>query len=189
MLRQRAGKGAFMNTVMELIEKQGFDCVGTCAASDLKVLEEVRHMCEADRCHKYGKTWACPPGCGDIHDIERQMHEYSYCAVVQSVGQLEDEFDGETIIETSAKQNERFYKLLEDLDAAGLGTEVMSLSTAQCRNCKTCTYPDEPCRFPDKRFVSMSASGVLVAETCRKAGIPYNYGKNTIAYTSCVLYN
>ena len=103
-----------MNTVMELIEKQGFDCVGTCAASDLKVLEEVRHMCEADRCHKYGKTWACPPGCGDIHDIERQMHEYSYCAVVQSVGQLEDEFDGETIIETSAKQNERFYKLLVD---------------------------------------------------------------------------
>jgi len=178
-----------MSTVMELIEKQGFDCVGTFPAAKLKAREEVRQMCAADKCHNYDKTWACPPGCGDLYDLERQMHEYTHCTVVQTVGHLEDEFDGETIIETSAKQLDRFYKLVEDLDAAGLSGEVMTLSSGHCRECKTCTYPDEPCRFPEKRFVSMSAAGLYVAEACSKAGIPYNHGKNTIAYSSCILYN
>ena len=178
-----------MSTVMELIEQQEFECVGTCAAADLAVREEVREMCAADKCHIYNTSWACPPACGDIYDLERQMHEYTHCTVVQTVMELEDEFDGETIMEAAATQFERFYKLIEDLDAAGLSAQVMTLSSGHCRVCKTCTYPDEPCRFPDERLVSMEAAGLYVAETCLKAGIPYNHGKNTIAYSSCDLYN
>lgn len=26
-------------------------------------LAEVRDMCAADRCGRYGHNWACPPGC------------------------------------------------------------------------------------------------------------------------------
>ena len=26
---------------------------------------EVRGMCEANRCGRYGTSWSCPPGCGD----------------------------------------------------------------------------------------------------------------------------
>lgn len=178
-----------MSTIEELIERQGFDCVGTCDAADLKVREEVRDMCAADKCHIYNTSWACPPACGDIHDFERQMHAHKHCTVVQTVMELEDEFDGETIIEAQAKQMERFFKLVDDIDEAGLSAQVMTLSSGTCRLCKTCTYPDEPCRFPDKRLVSMEAAGLYVAETCTKAGIPYNHGKNTIAYSSCVIYD
>ncbi len=27
-------------------------------------MAEVRDMCAADRCGRYGHNWACPPGCG-----------------------------------------------------------------------------------------------------------------------------
>ena len=45
-----------MSTVMELIEQQECECVGTCAAADLAVREEVREMCAADKCHLYNTS-------------------------------------------------------------------------------------------------------------------------------------
>lgn len=178
-----------MERVEEIIQEQGFDCVGTCSCAGLAVRPEVRDMCAQGKCHVYGKSWACPPACGDIYDFERQMHEYTHCTVVQTVGQLEDEFDGEAMMEAGALQKERVYALLEAIDQAGLSSEVMILSAGTCELCKTCTYPDAPCRFPEKRLVSMEAAGLYVAEVCGMAGIPYNHGPLTIAYSSCVLYN
>ena len=178
-----------MGKVEQLIEQQGFDFTGTCSARELVVREEVRDACAADKCHIYNTNWACPPACGDIYYFERQMHEYDHCTVVQTVGYMEDEFDAETLLEAGETQRNRFYALIEALDEAGLSKDVMTLSAGHCRICKSCTYPDAPCRFPDKRLVSMEAAGLYVAETCTKAGIPYNHGKNTIAFSSCVLYN
>ena len=34
---------------------------------------------------------------------------------------------------------------------------------------------------------SMEALGMLVVEICKANGLPYFYGENTIAYTSCFL--
>ena len=85
-----------MGKVEQLIERQGFDFIGTCSARELVVREEVRDACAVDKCHIYNTNWACPPACGDIYDFERQMHEYDYCTVVQTVGYMEDEFDAET---------------------------------------------------------------------------------------------
>lgn len=178
-----------VGVIEELIAKQGFDCTGTCPASELSVLEDVRDMCAAGKCQIYDHSWACPPACGDIYDFERQMHEFAHCTVLQTVGQMEDEFDVETMMEAEQTQKERIYQLIEDIDAAGLSSEVMVLSAGTCRLCNTCTYPDEPCRFPDKRLVSMEAAGLYVSGVCTQAGIPYNHGKNTIAYSGCVLYN
>ena len=178
-----------MGVIEELIEKQGFDCAGTCDASELNVREEVRDMCAADKCHTYNASWACPPACGDIYDFERQMHEYKHCTVVQTVMQMEDEFDLEALMEAEQKQTERIYELIDAIDEAGLSDQVMILSAGTCHLCSSCTFPDAPCRFPDKRLVSMEAAGLYVSEICTKAGIPYNHGKNTIAYSGCVIYN
>ena len=178
-----------MNVIEQLVEAQGFDCTGACPASELAVHQEVRDMCAADKCHVYGTRWACPPACGDIYDFERQMHGFARCMVVQTVAQLEDEFDGETMMDAQALHKQRFADLVEAIDAAGLSANTMALSAGTCTVCATCTYPDAPCRFPDKRLVSMEAAGLYVAEVCEKANIPYNHGPLTIAYSSCVLYD
>ena len=64
---------------------------------------------------------------------------------------------------------------------------VLGMGAGTCRRCKSCTYPDAPCRFPEDSYSSMEAYGLWVSKVCELSGIPYNYGPNTIAYTSCFL--
>ena len=177
-----------MNAVEELAAKQGFECMGTCSAKDLVARPEVRSMCAANKCKVYGHSWACPPACGEIEDFERRMHEFDYCLVVQTVAELEDEFDVETMGEASELAKNRVMALTEALDEAGLGSETATFTAGTCTLCPTCSYPDEPCRFPDKQLVSMEAAGLVVSEVCTLANIPYNHGPLTIAYSGCVLY-
>uniref|UniRef100_UPI0040573B31 DUF2284 domain-containing protein n=1 Tax=Acetatifactor sp. TaxID=1872090 RepID=UPI0040573B31 len=52
---------------------------------------------------------------------------------------------------------------------------------------KQCTYPNSPCRFPEKMISSMEAYGMLVAEVCKANDMKYYYGPNMIAFSSCFL--
>ncbi len=63
----------------------------------------------------------------------------------------------------------------------------MIIGTGACTRCEKCTYPDKPCRFPDKMTSSMEALGMVVSDVCRDNGIPYYYGQGTITYVGCVL--
>lgn len=177
-----------MNAIEELAVKQGFECMGTCDAKKLVARPEVRAMCSVDKCRVYGRSWACPPVCGDIEDFERLMHEFDHCLVVQTIAELEDEFDIETMGEASERAKERVLNLTRALADAGLGDKTKTFTAGTCTLCETCTYPDAPCRFPDKQLVSMEAAGLVVSEVCTMAGIPYNHGPQTIAYSGCVLY-
>ena len=169
----------------ELAEEVGYECIGIAPAKKLKARPEVRDMCAADTCQQYGHSWACPPACGPIEEFQKMYEEHEYCLLFQSVGELEDEFDVETMIETEQTHKERFFELLEKAQEEGLNPVFLTAGT--CTVCKQCTYPDAPCRFPEKRFVSMEASGLVVSEARTLANIPYNHGKNTLAYTSCAL--
>ena len=40
---------------------------------DLTFTERVRWICQHE-CQMYGKTWACPPGCGLCGGLSGQMH-------------------------------------------------------------------------------------------------------------------
>ena len=171
--------------IEEAIESIGFDCVGTCSTAGLQVREEVRDMCAAGRCQVYGHNWACPPNCGDLDFFDKFIHDKSTCYVVQTVGQLEDDFDFESMMEAEQLQKERVLKLHELL--SNEAPEARILSSGTCTLYKTCAYPDNPCRFPDRALVSMEAAGLVVSDVCTQAGIPYNHGKQTIAYSSCVL--
>ena len=66
--------------------------------------------------------------------------------------------------------------------------ECLPLSAGSCTLCRRCTYPDRPCRFPQRRMASMEAYGLLVSDVCRRSGLGYYYGTGTMTYTSCVLY-
>ena len=63
---------------------------------------------QADTCHKYDKCWSCPPGCGSLEECEAKVRQYKYGIIVQTVGELEDVFDGEGMMETEARHKEYF---------------------------------------------------------------------------------
>lgn len=175
--------------LQELARECGFESMGIAPAQELRVHKEVRDMCAAGKCHVYGKSWACPPACPTIEEYQEQFARFEQCLVVQTVGELEDDFDFEGMMEAEGTHKKRFLSLAEQGHALfdETGAASLFLSAGTCTLCKPCSYPDSPCRFSDKRMTSMEAAGLMVAEACGLAGIPYNHGPLTVAYSSCVL--
>ena len=170
-----------------LAETCGFSHYGFFPAEKLRFLQEVRDMCAAGKCQKYNKCWSCPPACGTLEEIREKSRDYSWGILLQTTAELEDEYDGENMMEAERLQKERF----EAFCAALSGQEkdpYLPMGSGACGICKECTWPDEPCRFPKRMVSSMEAYGLVVSEVCQLAETPYYYGPLTITYTSCVLF-
>ena len=163
----------------------GFTNAAPLDASTIQLREDVRAMCSANSCGAYGKNWSCPPACGEIEALQRIVDGYREGILVQTVGEIEDSFDAEGILEAQERHKAHFAALHERLTQIYPG--LLALSAGTCTRCGQCTYPDAPCRFPEKRFSSMEAYGMLVMDTCKANGLAYYYGPDRIAYTSCFL--
>ena len=172
-----------MENAMKLALEMGFSQAGVLDPATIELKEEVRQMCR--NCGAYDTRWSCPPGCGSLEECRERIGAYKQGILVQTTGQLEDPFDGEGMMETEATHKENFAKLYELLRQQYPG--MLALGAGGCRLCKSCAYPDAPCRFPEKMVSSMEANGMVVTEVCRANGLQYNYGPNTITYTSCFL--
>jgi predicted metal-binding protein len=153
--------------------------------STIELLEEVRQMCAQNTCGQYGHNWACPPGCGSLEECRERVAGYQHAILVQTVGELEDSMDFESMKEAEQRHKKAFLELADQLRASW--PRLLPLGAGCCKICKTCAYPDEPCRFPEKRISSMEAYGMVVSDMCKKNQLAYYYGPNTIAYTSCFL--
>ena len=169
----------------KLATEAGFDFVQPLNMNSLEFMPEVRDMCADGKCTAYGTRWTCPPACGTLEEMREKVKNFSQGVLVQSVAQMEDEFDIETIQECAQAHKERFDKLTGEI--LDMKLPAMFMGTGGCRICKKCTYPDAPCRFPNKAFPSMEACGLLVSKVCTDSGLAYNHGQNTLAYTACIL--
>lgn len=169
----------------ELAREIGFESFGILRVETLKPLHEVRDMCAAGRCLLYGKRWSCPPACGSIEKCAQKIASYQSGLLVQTVGKLEDVFDAEGIHRTEITHKHRFETLARQVRFQF--PACLPLTAGGCMRCTVCTYPNKPCRFPQKMMSSMEAYGLLVSEVCEKNGIPYYYGEGSIAFTSCIL--
>ena len=163
----------------------GFDHAGPLDPQTIELKQEVRDMCAGGSCSQYNKRWSCPPGCGTLEESRELLKGYTHGILVQSVAELEDAFDAETMMETELLHKERFTGMKDRL--LEMKAEVLPIGAGCCTVCAKCTYPDSPCRLPEKKVFSMEALGLLVLEVCKANGMDYFYGPNTIAYTSCFL--
>ena len=174
-----------INEVITQALEAGFSHAAELKTDTLKFLPEVREMCSADRCHNYNRSWTCPPACGTLEECSAKAASFTYGILVQSVGKLEDSFDYESMQKLEKQHKKNFEKLVLQLRKEFPG--LLALGAGGCTICPKCAYPDAPCRFPDRAFTSMEASGLWVSDVCEKNGLSYNYGSDHMAYTSCIL--
>ena len=165
--------------------RAGFSQVARLDVSTMEVRPEVRDMCASGSCAKYGKNWACPPACGTLADCQKRISGYRWGLLVQTIGDLEDEYDGEGLMAAQERHKETFASLLPRLREAY--PNLLPLGAGCCQVCKECSYPKNPCRFPEKAISSVEAYGILVMDLCKANGLAYYYGPEHIAYTSCYL--
>ena len=176
-----------MQDPIELALNIGFSHAGAIDPAKLRALPEVRDMCADGRCRRYKRSWSCPPACGTLEEAEARMHRYRCGVLVQTTAELEDDFDVDAMMEAEKRHKTNFFALAEQFRVQV--PDCLPLGAGSCTVCETCTYPDRPCRFPEKMFFSMEACGILVSEACTLAGLKYYYGARTLTYSSCVLYN
>lgn len=169
----------------KMAEETGFTHAAFLDVSTIQLMPEVRQMCASNSCHMYDKSWNCPPACGSLEECEKKIRRYQWGILVQTVGELEDSLDGEGMMEAESAHKKNFVELEKLLRP--VYPEMLAIGAGACTKCVSCTYPDEPCRFPGQSFASMEAYGMLVTQVCQDNQLPYYYGPCTIAYTSCFL--
>ncbi len=173
--------------LLEIAKECEFETVAELDVTTLVAMPEVRDMCAVNTCGMYGKRWSCPPGCGEISECEEKMKKYTHGIIVQTVGDIEDSLDFEGIVEVKELHDKRFNKCADALKE--VCPDLLILGDGGCQRCEKCTYPDAPCRFPEKANSSMEAFGLYVSDVCKKNNVAYNYGPNKMCYTGCYLYN
>ena len=153
--------------------------------TEIEVKERVRIICK-EECERYGTTWACPPGVGDLKECSARIHSYPNGILFSSVAEVSDVMNMEEMLATRDAHEQLTTQVAEFLHQEGF--ETFTLSTESCDLCEHCAYLEgKPCRFPEKMVSSMEAYGVLVLEVCKTNDLPYYYGTDTMTYTSCFL--
>ena len=152
---------------------------------DIPFSAEVRELCRANRCGRYGKSWSCPPGVGEWTDLRDRYQSFDEAFLFTTCHELEDSFDYEGMLAAGD-----LHKKLDDLIADalyGFNGKCVHLSAGACNICEKCTYPDAQCRFPDKARQSLEASGIDVVSLARVCGVRYINGPETVTYFSLIL--
>lgn len=163
----------------------GFSAWAALDVSTIELKPEVRDMCAVNTCGMYGKRWSCPPGCGTLEECGERLKDRTMGILVQTIGDIEDSFDFEAMMEIEAEHREHFQEMHNALLEARVN--VLAIGTGCCTVCRECTYPSAPCRFPEKLVASMEAYGMVVNEVCKANGLAYNYGPEKMAYSCCFL--
>jgi len=170
----------------EIAKRCGFTNFAPLNVATLEFMQDVRDMCNPGQCRNYNTSWSCPPACPPLEEMRETVKKYSSGLLVQTVGELEDSYDWEGITETGERHKASFAKMRGELEKECSG--ILAMGAGTCKICEECSYPDAPCRFPDKMEVSMEANGLFVSKVCTDNSLAYNYGPDRIAFTSCYLF-
>jgi len=164
----------------------GFDLALDVDASLIVCSDKIRALCSAESCGSFGTSWICPPGCGELADCRKEVAARSRAVLVQSIYENVDTSSADALRNMSGEHNRRAGRLFEIMRKEE--PDAYLLTTGGCGLCESCTYPDEPCRVPDKRRGSLSAFGINVGELCEKAGMEYSFVPERIRLVACILY-
>lgn len=166
----------------------GIHQYGFLETAQLSFSEGVRSLCEMNSCGHYNTTWVCPPGVGSYEDCRDRIMKYNHVFVFSSKHDLEDSYDFDGMMAGKDRHNEICEAVLKQFQSFYTG-DCLILAGEGCSRCAKCTYPDAPCRFPDKAHPSIESYGVEVNKVAATIGINYINGANTVTYFGCICFN
>ncbi len=155
--------------------------------SDLEFTERIRHICRQE-CPMYGKSWACPPGVGEVAQCKATCMGYENCLLIATITEVRDITD---IAETLATRpaHEAITNQVRDLFRQQ-STEPYVLSTEACSVCERCSYLDgKPCLHPERMHPCVESHGINILPLLEQLGLQFQYGENVVTWFSLLFYN
>lgn len=155
--------------------------------NELEFSQRVRYIC-TNECPMYGKTWACPPGVGEVSQCEKKCRSYTRCLLVGTITEVEDISNMEMTLATRPEHEAvtaQVQKLFREQ-----GIEPYILSSEACALCKHCAYLDgEPCRYPEQMHPCIESHGINIIPTLERCGLEFQYGGNLVTWYSLLFFN
>ena len=163
-----------------------FKEIGT-PSPDAASMKKCRDLCAQNLCGEYGVTWACPPGVGSDRDCLKDIKSFSKAAVIikkyEDVDLKDRAATGKLAVEFQDTCR-RFGNMLRKN-----GYRVLPLSDGGCKYCKKCSYPEEPCKFPDQKMASVSSYGIEMEEYMKKQNIDFKFSDDSMTLYGLILYD
>ena len=154
---------------------------------DGKTMRECRKLCEMNLCKEYGATWGCPPGVGTEKECLNVIDKFSKTAILIRKHENVDTKNEALLRGLSACHQDVCREFSEILRKKGY--EVLPLGNGGCSYCSDCSYPNDPCRFPDKKVTSMSGYGIMIEEYLKSQNIDFEFRQDSITLYGLILYN
>ena len=150
--------------------------------------KEFRNLCASNACGMYGKSWMCPPDIGEPDELIAQAKRYRYMLVYQTIGELEDSYDFEGMMEAGQKMNDLTRQIRKEMTDL-FGPDALQLGAGGCRMCPVCAKREnQPCRHTEQALSSLEAYCIAVSELAEAAGMRYINGPDTVTYFGAVLF-
>lgn len=152
----------------------------------LEFNQRIRWICQ-NECPMYGKTWACPPGVGEVESCKAKCLGYENCLMIATITEVEDISNIDETLATRPEHEEITNQVRDILRE--LGVEPYVLSTEACTICSRCAFLDgQPCRHPEKMHPCVESHGINVVPIMEENGLGFQFGSNIVTWLSLLLY-
>ena len=155
--------------------------------ADVPFSAEVRAACAENLCGQYGTCHTCPPGCGEWDVLAAKYRAYRGAFLYTTLHTLQGARDYAEMLRSGDDHRRMDDDLIDTLHDAGFSDFVLA-GAGSCPVCKKCTYPDAPCRFPDKMYPCVESHGILVTALAEKHDIDFQAGGNLVTWFSLIFY-
>ncbi len=156
------------------------------APAELEFSQRIRWICEHE-CPMYGKTWACPPGVGDVQQCQETCLSYKTCLMIATTTEVDDISNITQTLATRPEHEAITDQVRDILRQEGQNPYV--LSTEACAMCQRCAYLDgQPCRYPEKMHPCVESHGINVVPVMETAGLDFQFGQNVVTWVSLLFF-
>lgn len=171
-----------MEQVIPLAKKH-FENVKEIPISSIILSQEVRKMCEQNKCGQYDKNWTCPPAVKSVDEFRTDLAAFDTFVIIYQTYNVKSSLDWRGMMAAGKDFNGRLHALRKEMRSAQPDMEFLILGAGGCQLCESCAYlDDEPCRYPEDAMVSLEACGIDVMTLMKDNGLKYYHGKNTVTF-------
>lgn len=152
----------------------------------LEFSQRIRWICQQE-CPMYGKSWACPPGVGEVDACQKTCLSYPNCLVIGTITEVQDIANITETLSTRL-EHEQVTNTVRDFFREQ-NIEPYILSTEACAACERCAILDgQPCRRPDRMHPCVESHGINIIPTLEENGLDFLYGSNVVTWYSLLFF-
>lgn len=169
------------NNIITICLKNGAHKASIIDVEDIPFDESLRKYCEDNKCGYFGKNYGCPPHAGETSEVIAEAKQYKKALVIQTISSIQDLSDY-----AGMKEAHNIHNAVSDRikDEIALHTgDHLDLRAGACTVCEECTViNNEPCKYPEKKRISLEAYCINVSALAEKCGMTYNREMDVVSF-------